>query len=79
LARPVAEPQARRGNTPAGKGGIGAGESFTVQADVVASGLYLTMCEVGTKFAENGREVRAEIKLTEPGSVTIDRCESGFA
>ena len=25
-----------------------------------------------------GRELSAEIKLTEPGSVTLDRCESGF-
>ena len=44
----------------------------------MTSGLYLTRCEVGTKFAEHGREVNAEIKLTEPGSVTLDRCESGF-
>ncbi|QJW99977.1 hypothetical protein [Frigoriglobus tundricola] len=58
--------------------GVAAGESFVVQADVVASGLYLTKCEVATKFSEYGREVCAEIKLTEPGSVTLDRCESGF-
>ena len=35
--------------------------------DVVASGQYLTRCEVGSKFAEYGSEVLAEIKLNEPG------------
>lgn len=55
------------------------GESVMVSADVVADGLYLTKCEVGTKFAEYGRESRAVIKLTEPGSVTLDQCESGFS
>jgi hypothetical protein len=58
--------------------GVGAGASVTVRPDVVAGGLYLTNCEVGTKFAEHGREVRAQIQLTEPGSLTLDRCESGF-
>jgi hypothetical protein len=58
--------------------GVGAGDSVVVQADVVAGGLYMTGCSVGTKFADYGREVLAEIKLTEPGSVTLDRCESGF-
>jgi hypothetical protein len=58
--------------------GIPAGESVLVHADVTASGLYLAKCEVTSKFAEYGREVCAEIKLTEPGSVVLDRCESGF-
>ena len=54
------------------------GSSVQVQPDVVAGGLYLTRCEVGEKFANYGREVEAEIRLTEPGSVVIDRCASGF-
>jgi hypothetical protein len=58
--------------------GLLPGGSVHVQPDVVAGGLYLTRCEVGAKFAEYGREVPAEIKLTEPGSVILDRCESGF-
>src|SRR5262249_50104565 len=45
------------------------GGTTWVQPDVVAGGLYMTRCEVGEKFAEYGREVTAEIKLTEPGSV----------
>lgn len=60
------------------RGGVKPGGTVQVQPDVVAGGLYLTRCEVGTKFAEYGREVAAEIKLTEPGSVTLDRCETGF-
>jgi hypothetical protein len=59
-------------------GAVGAGASVTVRPDVVAGALYLTRCEVGTKFEDYGREVRAEIRLTEPGSLTLDRCESGF-
>lgn len=60
-------------------GGVTAGESVIVQADVTAGPLYLSKCEVGTKFSEYGRDALAEIRLTEPGSVTLDRCESGFA
>ena len=60
------------------KDGIAPGGSVSVQADVSAGGLYLSRCEVGSKFADHGRGVNAEIKLTEPGSVTLDRCESGF-
>jgi len=58
--------------------GVPPGASVQVQPDVIADGLYLTRCEVGEKFAEYGREVPAEITLTETGSVTLDRCESGF-
>ena len=54
------------------------GGSVVVQPDVVAGGLYMTRCEVGTKFVEYGREVSAEINLTEPGSVTLDHCKTGF-
>jgi hypothetical protein len=58
--------------------GVAPGDSVIVQADVVSGSLYLTQCEVGEKFAEYGRGVLAEFKLTEPGSMTLDRCESGF-
>jgi hypothetical protein len=58
--------------------GVTPGTAVQVLPDVVAGSLYLTRCEVGEKFADYGREVAAEIKLTEPGSVVLDRCESGF-
>jgi len=54
------------------------GGAVQVQSDVHAGGLYLTACEVADRFAGRGREVMAEIRLTEPGSVTLDRCEAGF-
>jgi hypothetical protein len=58
--------------------GVAPGGSVQVQADVAADQLYLTRCEVGEKFAEYGREMPAEIILTETGSVILDRCEAGF-
>jgi hypothetical protein len=59
--------------------GVVPGGSVMVQPDVTAGHLYLTMCEVGDRHAEYGRQVHAELKLTEPGSVVLDRAESGFA
>jgi hypothetical protein len=59
--------------------GVSPGASVQVQPDVTAGQLYLTACEVGDRHAEYGREVHAELKLTEPGSVVLDRAESGFA
>jgi hypothetical protein len=58
--------------------GVLPGASVQVQPDVSAGHLYLTMCEVGDRHAEYGREVHAELRLTEPGSVVLDRAESGF-
>ena len=58
--------------------GVLPGGSIQVQPDVIADGLYLTRCEVGEPFAQYGREMPAEITLTETGSVILDRCESGF-
>lgn len=58
--------------------GVAAGDAVFVQGDVVAGSLYMTRCEIVEKFADYGREVGAEIKLTEPGSVVLDRCETGF-
>ena len=55
-----------------------AGSRILVQPDVVAGALYLTRCEVGTKFSDSGREVGAEIRLTEPGSLVVDHCQSVF-
>jgi hypothetical protein len=54
------------------------GDDVRVQPDVTAGGLYLTNCEVGERFAEHGREVHAELRLTAPGSEVLDRAESGF-
>jgi hypothetical protein len=60
-------------------GGVVPGTSVQVQPDVVAAGgLYMTGCHVGDRFAEYGREVLVAISLTEPGSVELDRCASGF-
>lgn len=59
-------------------GEVSAGDAVMVQGDVVAGGLYMTTCEIVEKFADYGRQMGAEIKLTEPGSVVVDRCESGF-
>lgn len=58
--------------------GVAAGAAVQVQPDVVAGSLYMTRCEVGERFADHGREVGAEIRLTEPGSVVLDQCESWF-
>jgi hypothetical protein len=54
------------------------GGSVEVQSEVRAGGLYLNGCEVADRFAARGREVAAEIRLTDSGSVTLDRCEAGF-
>jgi len=54
------------------------GATVLVQPDVTAGPLYLTSCEVADKHADYGREVQAELKLTEPGSVVVDRAASGF-
>jgi hypothetical protein len=59
-------------------GGVAPGGSVQVHPDVVAGGLYLTNCEVGGRFADGGRGMTAAILLAEPGSVVLDRCESGF-
>ena len=45
---------------------------------MTAGDLYLTKCETTGRFSDRGREVHAEVVLTEPGSVVLDRCESGF-
>jgi len=61
---------------------VGAGSSpgttVPIQPNVVAGGLYMTHCDVAEKFAEYGREMSAEIVLTETGSIVLDQCESGF-
>ena len=54
------------------------GAAVQVQPDVTAGDLYLTKCETTDRFSDRGREVHAEVVLTEPGSVVLDRCESGF-
>lgn len=59
-------------------GGVRPGAAVLVQPDVTAGPLYLTNCEVADKHADYGREVPADLKLTEPGSVVIDRAASGF-
>jgi hypothetical protein len=59
-------------------GGVAPGDSVLVYPDVTAGRLYLTRCEVAEKHAEHGRELLAELKLTEPGSVALDRASSGF-
>jgi hypothetical protein len=58
--------------------GATAGSRILVQPDVVAGSLYMTRCEVGAKSADYGREVAAEIRLTEPGSLVVDHCQSVF-
>jgi hypothetical protein len=60
------------------KGGVRAGEVVMVQADILAGGLYLSRCEVTSKNLSYEREVFAEIKLTEPGSLVLDQCKSEF-
>lgn len=59
-------------------GGVAPGGSVQVRADVVAGGLCMTNCEVGGRFTDSGRGQTAAITLAEPGSVVLDRCESGF-
>jgi hypothetical protein len=59
-------------------GGVSVGESIFVQANVVAGDLYLMRSEVGDKSTGYRREVSTEFKLTEPGSLTVDRRDSGF-
>jgi hypothetical protein len=54
------------------------GGAVQVQPDVTAGRLYLTRCEAGGRDAECGREVPAELRLNESGSVTVDRASSGF-
>jgi hypothetical protein len=54
------------------------GESIEVQPNVTAGNLCLCKCEVSERNADYGREVQAELKLTQPGSEVIDRASSGF-
>ena len=62
-----------------GGGGARPGAAVLVQPDVSAGPLYLTNCEIADKHADRGREVPAELKLSEPGSVVVDRTTSGFS
>ncbi|MDB5309204.1 MAG: hypothetical protein JWO38_3406 [Gemmataceae bacterium] len=59
-------------------GGVAPGGAVQVQPGVEAGGLDLTSCEVAERFTGYGRGVQAGIALTEPGSVPVDQCESGF-
>lgn len=54
------------------------GASVQVRPEITAGELYLVNCEVGTRHADRGRGQSAAILLTAPGSVVLDRCESGF-
>lgn len=57
---------------------VAPGESMFVSPNIVAGPMWLTQCEVGDRYAQYGREVPAEIRLTEAGSEAVDRCETGF-
>jgi hypothetical protein len=60
--------------------GVAPGGSALARPDVTAAnGLYLSKCEVGTRFAATGREATAFIELTAPGGGVCDRASSGFA
>jgi hypothetical protein len=54
------------------------GDAILVQPDVTAGRLVLTRCEVGSIQSELGRVVPLELRLNEPGSITIDQASSGF-
>ena len=58
--------------------GAAPGDAVRVRPGVAAGALEMSKCEVGTKFTDYGRGQTASILLTEPGSVVLDRCESGF-
>jgi hypothetical protein len=60
--------------------GVAPGGSVLIHPDVTAAnGLYLSKCQVGTRFAASGREVAALIELTAPGHGVFDQAASGFA
>lgn len=60
-------------------GTVPPGGSVQVQPDVMAGKLQLTKCEVGPRQVAHGREVSAELRLTEPGSMVLDRASAGFS
>ncbi len=56
-----------------------AGESIRVRADVVTGvGLSLTECESTARGGGHSQSVRASIRLSGPGSATIDEVQAGF-
>ena len=61
-----------------GAAGAAPGSAVRVQPDVTNGGLSMSRCDVGDRFADYGRGVPAAISLVEPGSVVLDRCETGF-
>ena len=54
-------------------------ESVNVSPSVVSGGLTMTSCRVGTRHREYGEGKTASIVLSAPGSVPLDRFESGFS
>lgn len=55
------------------------GSSVLVQPHLeTASGLFMTRCEVAERYAENGREVQATLKLIAADGAVLDQAVSGF-